>query len=57
MEKEVKELMCNNVYCPMSKHCETFSLDAEKYILVEKEFDIADESDENPFYCESFFMR
>jgi len=57
MDKEVKELMCNNVYCPMSKHCETFSLDAEKYILVEKEFDIAEESDENPFYCESFFMR
>jgi hypothetical protein len=57
MDKEVKELRCNNAYCPMSKHCETFSTNDKEFILIEKEFDFGSESDEQYFYCESFFIQ
>ena len=56
-DTNAKEMRCNNGYCPMNKQCETYSTDSEKYELVEKQFDVSEECDEHPFWCESFFMR
>jgi hypothetical protein len=50
-----KEIRCNNSECPMSiGRCGNYSDNAEQYDLVQKQFDISTEEDEQPFYCETY---
>jgi len=47
------ETRCNSQFCPLNKHCANFSTD-DKFNLVEQEFHISSEEDEQPCTCEGF---
>ena len=53
MENKI-ETRCPSTDCPVRKVCANFSQDSDKFNLVEYEFHLPTEIDEQPFECEGY---